>query len=178
MKINLNKRTLFAIGFMCLIIIFLFNSIIFENKTFGSPDSLSPKAIGIALNPSLVIADESTSALDVVVQRIVAQTLKNVQREMGVSMIMIGHDMGLMAQMVDRIAVMYAGRLVEIGRTEEIMRAPKHPYTRGLIASTPSVEYGDISTELYQIKGTMPRLDSLPNGCSFNPRCEKAIDKF
>ena len=96
-------------------------------------------AIGIALNPTLVIADEITSALDVVVQRLVAQTLKQIQKEMGVSMIMIGHDMGLMAQMVDRIAVMYAGKILEISSTEEFFRNPQHEYSKILINSTPSI---------------------------------------
>ena len=96
-------------------------------------------AIGIALNPTLVIADEITSALDVVVQRLVAQTLKQIQKEMGVSMIMIGHDMGLMAQMVDRIAVMYAGKILEISSTEDFFRNPQHEYSKILINSTPTI---------------------------------------
>ncbi|HIK97047.1 MAG TPA: ABC transporter ATP-binding protein, partial [Gammaproteobacteria bacterium] len=97
-------------------------------------------AIGIALHPNLVIADESTSALDVVVQRVVAQTLSHIQKEMGVSMIMISHDMGLMAQMVDRIAVMYAGNIVEISPTNQLFKNPSHPYSKILIESIPSIK--------------------------------------
>ena len=97
-------------------------------------------AMAIALNPSLIIADEPTSALDVIVQRVVAQTLLQIKKSLGVSMIVIGHDMGLMAQLVDRLAVMYAGNLVEIGPVRETMLAPKHPYTQVLIESIPSIK--------------------------------------
>ena len=133
-------------------------------------------ALALSAEPDLIIADEPTTALDVSVQEQVLKILKKTCNYRNASVILITHDMGVISETTDRVAVMYAGRLVEIGKTEEILKAPKHPYTRGLIASTPSVEHGDISTELYQIKGTMPRLDSLPSGCSFNPRCEKAID--
>ena len=133
-------------------------------------------ALALSAEPDLIIADEPTTALDVAVQEQVLKILKNICKKHNASVILITHDMGVIAETTDRVAVMYAGRLVEIGKTEEILKKPKHPYTIGLISSTPSVEDGDIATELYQIKGTMPRLDSLPNGCSFNPRCEKAID--
>ena len=133
-------------------------------------------ALALSAEPDLIIADEPTTALDVSVQEQVLIILKNICKKHNASVILITHDMGVIAETTDRVAVMYAGRLVEIGRTEEILKKPKHPYTIGLISSTPSVEDGNISTELYQIKGTMPRLDSLPKGCSFNPRCEKAID--
>lgn len=125
-------------------------------------------AIGIALNPSLVIADESTSALDVVVQRIVAQTLKNVQREMGVSMIMIGHDMGLMAQMVDRIAVMYAGKVVEISPIKEFFSNPRHPYSKVLIDSIPSLKE---RKPLKLVEGITHDPRNPPPGCIYQLRC-------
>ena len=128
-------------------------------------------AIGIALNPSLVIADESTSALDVVVQRIVAQTLKNVQREMGVSMIMIGHDMGLMAQMVDRIAVMYAGNIVEISPIKEFFSNPRHPYSKVLIDSIPSLKE---RKPLKLVEGITHDPRNPPPGCIYQLRCPLA----
>mgnify|MGYP000888608286 FL=1 len=128
-------------------------------------------AIGIALNPSLVIADESTSALDVVVQRIVAQTLKNVQREMGVSMIMIGHDMGLMAQMVDRIAVMYAGNIVEISPIKEFFSNPRHPYSKVLIDSIPSLRE---RKPLKLVEGITHDPRNPPPGCIYQLRCPLA----
>tara|TARA_E500000178_G_scaffold93944_2_gene92864 strand:- start:3729 stop:4718 length:990 start_codon:yes stop_codon:yes gene_type:complete len=128
-------------------------------------------AIGIALNPSLVIADESTSALDVVVQRIVAQTLKNVQREMGVSMIMIGHDMGLMAQMVDRIAVMYAGNIVEISPIKEFFSNPRHPYSKVLIDSIPSLKE---RKPLKLVEGITHDPRNPPPGCIYQLRCPSA----
>jgi peptide/nickel transport system ATP-binding protein len=96
-------------------------------------------AMAIALSPPLIIADEPTSALDVVVQRVVAQTLLDVKRRLGVSMLLIGHDMGLQAQMADRIAVMYAGNIVEVGPVDEIFADPLHPYTQRLIASVPTI---------------------------------------
>jgi ABC-type dipeptide/oligopeptide/nickel transport system ATPase component len=96
--------------------------------------------MAIALNPPLIIADEPTSALDVVVQRVVAQTLRQVKQRLGVSMLLIGHDMALQAQMVDRIAVMYAGNIVETAPVKEIFSDPLHPYTRRLIASIPSIK--------------------------------------
>ena len=125
-------------------------------------------AIGIALHPSLVIADESTSALDVVVQRVVAQTLSHVQKEMGVSMIMIGHDMGLMAQMVDRIAVMYAGNIVEISPTNQLFKNPSHPYSKILIESIPSIKD---KKPLKLVEGITHDPRRPPPGCIFQLRC-------
>jgi len=133
-------------------------------------------ALALSAEPELIIADEPTTALDVSVQAQVLELLKKLCREHGASVILITHDMGVIAETTDRVAVLYAGRLAEIGDTPELLRHPQHPYTRGLIASTPSVEYGDISTELFQISGTMPRLDALPDGCAFHPRCEQALD--
>ena len=125
--------------------------------------------------PELIIADEPTTALDVSVQAQVLDLLKRLCRERGASVMLITHDMGVIAETTDRVAVLYAGRLAEIGPTQTLMSNPKHPYTRGLIASTPSVESGDIGTHLFQIRGTMPRLDALPPGCRFHPRCEQIM---
>ncbi|HEY2618631.1 MAG TPA: ABC transporter ATP-binding protein [Acetobacteraceae bacterium] len=130
-------------------------------------------AIAICLRPKVIIADEPTSALDVVVQRQVMATLARVQGELGAAVILVGHDMGLMAQFVDRLGVMYAGRLVEIAPIAEIITAPKHPYTQMLIASLPSLERKGM---MQGIPGLAPLLRDLPSGCAFHPRCPKATD--
>ena len=132
-------------------------------------------ALALSAEPELIIADEPTTALDVSVQAQVLELLKKLCREHGASVILITHDMGVIAETTDRVAVLYAGRLAEIGDTQTLLRDPQHPYTKGLIASTPSVEYGDISTDLFQITGAMPRLDALPGGCAFHPRCGQAL---
>ncbi len=130
-------------------------------------------AIAICLRPKVIIADEPTSALDVVVQRQVMATLARVQKDLGAAIILVGHDMGLMAQFVDRLGVMYAGRLVEIAPIGEIITAPKHPYTQMLIASLPSLER---KGAMQGIPGLAPLLRDLPSGCAFHPRCPKATD--
>ncbi len=130
-------------------------------------------AMGIALDPKVIIADEATSALDVVVQRVVAQTMLRVKEALGVSMIMIGHDMGLMAQMVDRIAVMYAGRIVEIAEVGQIFEKPGHPYSQILIESVPSL------TERQPMKimgGITHDPRDPPKGCIFQLRCPHVMD--
>lgn len=131
-------------------------------------------AMAIALTPSVIIADEPTSALDVVVQRVVAQTLLDVKRTLGVSMILIGHDMGLMAQLVDRIAVMYAGNIVEIAPVKEIFAEPLHPYTKLLLASIPSVKE---RKPLVVTEGLTHDLRRPPPGCIFQLRCPFVMDK-
>jgi oligopeptide/dipeptide ABC transporter ATP-binding protein len=131
-------------------------------------------AMAIALTPSVIIADEPTSALDVVVQRVVAQTLLDVKRTLGVSMIMIGHDMGLMAQLVDRIAVMYAGNIVEIAPVKEIFAEPLHPYTQLLLASIPSVKE---RKPLVVTEGLTHDLRRPPPGCIFQLRCPFVMEK-
>ena len=131
-------------------------------------------AMAIALTPSLIIADEPTSALDVVVQRVVAQTLLDVKRELGVSMILIGHDMGLMAQLVDRIAVMYAGNIVELAPVKDIFAEPLHPYTKLLLASIPSVKE---RKPLVVTEGLTHDLRRPPPGCIFQLRCPFVMDK-
>lgn len=131
-------------------------------------------AMSIALTPSVIIADEPTSALDVVVQRVVAQTLLDVKRTLGVSMILIGHDMGLMAQLVDRIAVMYAGNIVEIAPVKDIFAEPLHPYTKLLLASIPSVKE---RKPLVVTEGLTHDLRRPPPGCIFQLRCPFVMDK-
>jgi len=129
-------------------------------------------AIAISLQPKVIIADEPTSALDVVVQRQIMQTLNNVQRRLGASILLVGHDMGLMAKFVDRVGVMYGGKLVEIGDVRDIFTNPKHPYTRLLISSLPSLEE---KGTLRGIPGTPPSLLSPPPGCVFSPRCPNVM---
>ncbi len=131
-------------------------------------------AMAIALNPTVIIADESTSALDVVVQRVVAQTMLKVKQMLGVSMIMIGHDMGLMAQMVDRIAVMYAGKIVEIAPVREMFRDPKHPYSQLLIESVPSLKE---RKPLKITEGITHDPRNPPPGCIFQLRCPFVMDR-
>ena len=129
-------------------------------------------AMAIALKPTVIIADEPTSALDVVVQRQIMATLGKVQRELGAAVILIGHDMGLMAQFVDRLGVMYGGKLVETGPTRPIFRASLHPYTQVLIASLPSL---DRTAALVKIPGQPHSPLAPPSGCVFHPRCPRAF---
>jgi peptide/nickel transport system ATP-binding protein len=131
-------------------------------------------AIAICLRPKVIIADEPTSALDVVVQCQVMATLGRVQQELGAAVVLVGHDMGLMAQFVDRLGVMYAGRLVEIAPIGEIITVPKHPYTQMLIASLPSLERKGM---MQGIPGLAPLLRDLPSGCAFHPRCPMAAER-
>jgi peptide/nickel transport system ATP-binding protein len=131
-------------------------------------------AIAISLRPQVIIADEPTSALDVVVQRQVMETLRRVQEDLGASVILIGHDMGLMAQFADRVGIMYAGRLVETGPVNDIFSEPQHPYSQLLIASLPSLEKKGV---FQAISGFPPLLLDLPPGCVFHPRCPYAMDR-
>ena len=130
-------------------------------------------ALAIILEPSVIIADEPTSALDVVVQRVVMQTLNEVQEQLNAAMIIIGHDMGLMAQSADRLAVMYAGKMVEVSPISPFFHDPQHPYSKLLISSLPSPEE---RRELTGIPGSQPSLLDLPTGCAFHPRCPVAVD--
>lgn len=130
-------------------------------------------AMAVALHPPLVIADEPTSALDVVVQRIVAQSLLKIKRQMGNAMILIGHDMGLMAQLADRIAVMYAGNLVEVAPVKSLFAKPRNPYTRQLIESVPTIRE---KKPLHVVTSGPPDLRHLPPGCAFQGRCPEAMD--
>ncbi|MCC6946062.1 MAG: ABC transporter ATP-binding protein [Thermomicrobiales bacterium] len=129
-------------------------------------------AMGILLSPKVIIADEPTSALDVVVQRQVMEALGRVQKDLGASVILVGHDMGLMAQFVDRVGVMYGGKLVEVGPVRDIFKYPLHPYTQALIGSLPNLQ----SKEVFRgIPGLTPSLLTPPPGCMFHPRCPKAM---
>jgi len=130
-------------------------------------------AMSISLQPKVIIADEPTSALDVVTQRQVMETLSRVQDEINASVILVGHDMGLMAQFVDTIGVMYAGRLAEVGPVKDIFAEPLHPYTRMLISSLPSLEIRGV---FQGIPGIAPSLRNPPSGCHFHPRCPDAMD--
>ncbi|WP_068621606.1 ABC transporter ATP-binding protein [Paenibacillus tuaregi] len=133
-------------------------------------------AVALACNPELLIADEPTTALDVTVQAQILDLLQRLKEELGMSILLITHDMGVAAEMADRIAVMYAGAIVEEGTVEEIFSNPSHPYTVGLLQSIPGFE-GTRGKELYTIKGTIPGLGNLPGGCRFNPRCPHVMDK-
>jgi peptide/nickel transport system ATP-binding protein len=125
------------------------------------------------MHPKLIIADEPTSALDVVIQRQVMETLDRLQDELDLSIILIGHDMGLMAQFVDRLAVMYAGKLMEVGDTRSMFADPLHPYTDLLIQSLPILENKGVFTG---IPGITPSLLDVPPGCVFHPRCPQMMD--
>ena len=131
-------------------------------------------AIAISLRPKLIIADEPTSALDVVVQRRVMQILKKLQEELGVSVILIGHDMGLMAQFVDRVGVIYAGRLVEEGQVSDLFSQPQHPYSQLLMDCLPGLEE---KSAFQLMRGAPPSLLDLPSGCVFHPRCPFATER-
>lgn len=131
-------------------------------------------AIAISLRPKVIIADEPTSALDVVVQRQIMETLRRVQEDLGAAVILIGHDMGIMAQFVDRLGVMYAGQFSELSPVREIFKDPMHPYSRLLIASLPSLEKRGV---LQGIPGLPPSLLDPPSGCPFHPRCPYVMDQ-
>jgi peptide/nickel transport system ATP-binding protein len=130
-------------------------------------------ALALAANPELIIADEPTTALDVSVQAQIIALLKRLCRDHGTAVMLITHDMGVIAETADRVAVMYAGRIVEIGAVREVVKSPLHPYTIGLMGSIPKP---DVDTpRLTQIPGTMPRLTAIPKGCAFHPRCPRAF---
>jgi len=129
-------------------------------------------ALALCAEPSLIIADEPTTALDVSIQAQITTLLKRLCREHGTAIMLVTHDMGVIAETADRVAVMYAGNVVEIGPVEEVTRRPRHPYTAGLMASIPSIHVRH--SELHQIDGAMPRLNAIPAGCAFNPRCSRA----
>ena len=132
-------------------------------------------ALALCADPKLIIADEPTTALDVSIQAQIIQLIKRLCREHGTAVMLITHDMGVIAETADRVAVMYAGRLVEIGPVREVVKAAKHPYTKGLMGSIPVI--GRAIERLTQIDGSMPRLGSIPAGCAFNPRCPEAFDR-
>ncbi|MBI5276418.1 MAG: ABC transporter ATP-binding protein [Burkholderiales bacterium] len=132
-------------------------------------------ALALAAEPKLIVADEPTTALDVSIQAQIIQLLKRVCREHGAAVMLITHDMGVIAETCDRVAVMYAGRIAEIGPVHEVINQPAHPYSAGLMAAIP-----DITVErerLNQIDGAMPRLNAIPAGCAYNPRCPRAFER-
>jgi peptide/nickel transport system ATP-binding protein len=128
-------------------------------------------AMALAPSPGILIADEPTTALDVTVQKQILELLANLRREMRLSMLFITHDLGVVAQIADRVMVMYAGRIVEEGPTTEVLRHPRHPYTEGLLRAAPRLERGGLKP----IPGTVPALRALPPGCAFGPRCDRHV---
>ncbi|SEO24636.1 peptide/nickel transport system ATP-binding protein [Salinihabitans flavidus] len=132
-------------------------------------------ALALCAEPDLVIADEPTTALDVSVQAQIIALLKRLCRDRGVAVMLVTHDMGVIAEAADRVAVMYAGRMAELGPVREVLTNARHPYTAGLMESTPLASQG--RKRLRQIPGAMPRLGALPGGCAFSPRCDYAQDR-
>lgn len=152
-----------------------------EEKLFAYPHELSGGmrqrvmiAMALALKPKVLLADEPTTALDVTIQAQILELLADLKKEFGMTMIMITHDLGVVAEICTRVIVMYAGQIVEIGSVEEIFQSPKHPYTRGLMRAMPKL--GANTKRLYAIKGNVPDLNQMPKGCRFHPRCEFATE--
>jgi oligopeptide/dipeptide ABC transporter ATP-binding protein len=132
-------------------------------------------AMALVCSPKLLIADEPTTALDVTVQAEILDLLRELQRELGLSIVFVTHDFGVVADICDRVAVMYAGQVVEEATVEQAFRAPQHPYTAGLLAAMPP--RGAPSPRLYAIAGTVPPLTAMPAGCRFHPRCSYATEE-
>jgi len=132
-------------------------------------------AMALAAEPQLIVADEPTTALDVSIQAQIIGLLKTICKDRGAAVMLITHDMGVIAETCDRVAVMYAGRIVEIGPVHEVINRPSHPYTSGLMASIPDMTSD--RERLNQIDGAMPRLNAIPQGCAFNPRCQQVFER-
>ena len=132
-------------------------------------------ALALAAEPKLIIADEPTTALDVSIQAQIISLLKRLCKEHGAAVMLVTHDMGVIAETCDRVAVLYAGRVVEIGPVHDVIHRPAHPYTLGLMGSIPAMD--DERERLLQIDGAMPRLNAIPQGCAFNPRCGNVMDR-
>ncbi|HEX6957389.1 MAG TPA: ABC transporter ATP-binding protein [Ferrovibrio sp.] len=132
-------------------------------------------ALALAAEPKLIIADEPTTALDVSIQAQIIALLKRLCREHGTAVMLVTHDMGVIAETADRVAVMYAGRIAEIGPVQDVIKRPHHPYTIGLMGAIPTMTHK--VERLTQIDGSMPRLNAIPKGCAFNPRCPKVFDR-
>jgi peptide/nickel transport system ATP-binding protein len=132
-------------------------------------------ALALAAEPKLIVADEPTTALDVSIQAQIISLLKRLCKEHGAAVMLVTHDMGVIAETCDRVAVMYAGRIAEIGPVSDVINRPTHPYTVGLMGSIPAKD--EDRERLTQIDGAMPRLNAIPKGCAFNPRCPKVFDR-
>ena len=132
-------------------------------------------ALALAAEPKLIVADEPTTALDVSIQAQIIALLKRLCKEHGAAVMLITHDMGVIAETCDRVAVMYAGRVAEIGPVRDVIHASAHPYTAGLMGSIPAMD--EDRERLLQIDGAMPRLTAIPKGCAFNPRCKQSFDR-
>jgi len=152
-----------------------------EDRMISYPHQLSGgmrqrvmTGIGLILSANLIIADEATTSLDVIVEAKLADQLRDIRDEFDISLLMITHNIALVAEMADRIAVMYAGHMVEIGDIYDVFEEPLHPYTAGLLGSVPNIQF-DASEELYKMPGEPPNLTRPPEGCRFHPRCPKAM---
>ena len=132
-------------------------------------------ALALAAEPKLIVADEPTTALDVSIQAQIISLLKRLCKDHGAAVMLVTHDMGVIAETCDRVAVLYAGRVAEIGPVQDVIHRPSHPYTQGLMGSIPAM--GEDRERLLQIDGSMPRLNKIPNGCAFNPRCPNVMDR-
>ena len=132
-------------------------------------------ALALAAEPQLIVADEPTTALDVSIQAQIITLLKTICRQRGAAVMLITHDMGVIAETCDRVAVMYTGRIAEIGPVHEVINQPAHPYSAGLMAAIPDITQD--RERLHQIDGAMPRLNAIPAGCAFNPRCDKVMER-
>jgi peptide/nickel transport system ATP-binding protein len=173
---NLSKEDITEIGMNALTSVDLDHSVykMYPHELSGGMKQRVCIAIGILLKPQVIIADEPTSALDVVTQRQVMETIDRAQTEIGAAVILIGHDMGLMAQFVDKVAVLYTGRLMELSTVREMFDNPLHPYAQALISSLPSLDNKGV---FQGIPGLAPALLRLPTGCAFHPRCLHAFDE-
>jgi len=153
----------------------------FPHQLSGGLRQRAMIAMALAASPKLLIADEPTTALDVTVQKQILELLDRLRREMQLGLLFITHDLGVVAKVADRVAVMYAGRIIEQGSAEDVLTSPRHPYTQGLLAASPTVVRG----KLTPIPGAVPQLQALPPGCAFAPRCgfrraecEQAVPAF
>lgn len=145
----------------------------FPHELSGGMSQRVMIAMALSCNPKLLIADEPTTALDVTVQAQILQLLKRIRNERNMSIMLITHDLGVVAEMADRVAVMYAGQIVEEGDVRAIFNHPQHPYTKGLLKSVPQLENSN-GTKLYSISGSVPSITLMPKGCRFSPRCSEA----
>ncbi len=146
----------------------------YPHQLSGGMNQRAMIALAVAGNPDVLVADEATTALDVTVQAQILTLIAELQREVGMGVVFVTHDLGIVAQIADRVAVMYAGRIVESGPVGEIFAAPRHPYTAGLIASLPRIDRRE--RDLSVIEGQVPPIDAMPDGCAFAPRCQRAAD--